>query len=183
MHVWDPHAHYYPWLCDERPIAFRYGDYSKLRRRGSFDFPVLGVAACLRFDREVVADARLWLTAVSMAPVQAEEAERALVGFAQQLEPRVRRIKAVTRMLVEMPERDRALSNASVYLEVLGHVVVAWLWLDQLIVVNSRAGDFYEGKRRAADYFFKWELPGVDAPLDRLDAADTATFEMREAWF
>jgi len=33
MHVWDSHAHYYPWLCDERPIAFRYGDYSKLRRR------------------------------------------------------------------------------------------------------------------------------------------------------
>jgi len=33
MHVWDPHAHYYPWLCDERPIVFRYGDYSKLRRR------------------------------------------------------------------------------------------------------------------------------------------------------
>jgi predicted TIM-barrel fold metal-dependent hydrolase len=33
MHVWDPHTHYYPWLCDERPIAFRYGDYSKLRRR------------------------------------------------------------------------------------------------------------------------------------------------------
>ena len=33
MHVWDPHAHYYPWLCDERPIAFRYGDYSRLRRR------------------------------------------------------------------------------------------------------------------------------------------------------
>ena len=26
-------AHYYPWLCDERPIAFRYGDYSALRRR------------------------------------------------------------------------------------------------------------------------------------------------------
>lgn len=33
MHVWDAHAHYYPWLSDERPIAFRYGDYSKLRRR------------------------------------------------------------------------------------------------------------------------------------------------------
>ena len=33
MHVWDPRSHYYPWLCDERPIAFRYGDYSKLRRR------------------------------------------------------------------------------------------------------------------------------------------------------
>lgn len=32
MHVWDPSAHYYPWLCDPEPIRFRYGDYSALRR-------------------------------------------------------------------------------------------------------------------------------------------------------
>lgn len=32
MHLWDPRAHYYPWLCDARPIAFRYGDYGTLRR-------------------------------------------------------------------------------------------------------------------------------------------------------
>jgi predicted TIM-barrel fold metal-dependent hydrolase len=31
--VWDPQAHYYPWLCDPEPIAFRYGDYRALRRR------------------------------------------------------------------------------------------------------------------------------------------------------
>jgi predicted TIM-barrel fold metal-dependent hydrolase len=30
--VWDPRAHYYPWLCDPQPIAFRYGDYSSLRK-------------------------------------------------------------------------------------------------------------------------------------------------------
>jgi predicted TIM-barrel fold metal-dependent hydrolase len=33
FHVWDPQAHYYPWLCDPQPIEFRYGDYSALRRR------------------------------------------------------------------------------------------------------------------------------------------------------
>ena len=33
LHVWDPQAHYYPWLCDQPPITFRYGDYSALRRR------------------------------------------------------------------------------------------------------------------------------------------------------
>jgi predicted TIM-barrel fold metal-dependent hydrolase len=33
LHVWDPQAHYYPWLCDPQPVAFRYGDYSALRRR------------------------------------------------------------------------------------------------------------------------------------------------------
>ena len=31
--MWDPQAHYYPWLCDPQPVAFRYGDYSALRRR------------------------------------------------------------------------------------------------------------------------------------------------------
>lgn len=32
QHFWDLGANYLPWLCDEEPIAFRYGDYSALRR-------------------------------------------------------------------------------------------------------------------------------------------------------
>ena len=32
QHFWDPRENYHPWLCDEPPIAFRYGDYSALRR-------------------------------------------------------------------------------------------------------------------------------------------------------
>ncbi|MCZ8185863.1 MAG: amidohydrolase family protein [Beijerinckiaceae bacterium] len=31
-HVWDPGRNYYPWLSDEPPIRFRYGDYSAIRR-------------------------------------------------------------------------------------------------------------------------------------------------------
>lgn len=33
QHFWDPGSHYYPWLNDEPPIPFRYGDYRALRRR------------------------------------------------------------------------------------------------------------------------------------------------------
>ncbi|MEO8133079.1 MAG: amidohydrolase family protein [Betaproteobacteria bacterium] len=33
QHFWDPGRYYYPWLCDDPPVAFRYGDYSALRRR------------------------------------------------------------------------------------------------------------------------------------------------------
>ena len=63
------------------PPAGRYrSSYRKLRRREAFDFPVLGVAACLRFDDDVVADARLWLGAVSMAPIEASAAQTALIG-------------------------------------------------------------------------------------------------------
>jgi predicted TIM-barrel fold metal-dependent hydrolase len=33
QHFWDPGAHYYPWLNDEPPVPFRYGDYRAIRRR------------------------------------------------------------------------------------------------------------------------------------------------------
>jgi predicted TIM-barrel fold metal-dependent hydrolase len=32
QHFWDLEHHYYPWLCDEPPIPFRYGDYSAIRK-------------------------------------------------------------------------------------------------------------------------------------------------------
>ena len=32
QHFWDPRVNYHPWLCDQPPIPFRYGDYSRLRR-------------------------------------------------------------------------------------------------------------------------------------------------------
>jgi predicted TIM-barrel fold metal-dependent hydrolase len=32
QHFWNPQVNYHPWLCDEPPIAFRYGDYASLRR-------------------------------------------------------------------------------------------------------------------------------------------------------
>jgi predicted TIM-barrel fold metal-dependent hydrolase len=32
QHFWNPSVNYHPWLCDEPPIPFRYGDYRSLRR-------------------------------------------------------------------------------------------------------------------------------------------------------
>jgi predicted TIM-barrel fold metal-dependent hydrolase len=32
QHFWDLGSNYHPWLCDPLPIAFRYGDYSAIRR-------------------------------------------------------------------------------------------------------------------------------------------------------
>jgi len=32
QHFWDPRVNYHPWLCDEPPMPFRYGDYTALRR-------------------------------------------------------------------------------------------------------------------------------------------------------
>ncbi len=54
--------------------------YWKLRRRGSFDFPILGVAISLRLrERGVVDSFRLVLGAVASGPVEVREAEAILV--------------------------------------------------------------------------------------------------------
>jgi 4-hydroxybenzoyl-CoA reductase subunit beta len=54
--------------------------YLKLRRRGSFDFPVLGVAVALRMDGDTVREARIVLGAVASLPREATEAGRLLDG-------------------------------------------------------------------------------------------------------
>ena len=32
QHFWDLGRNYYPWLCEPKPVAFRYGDYTSLKR-------------------------------------------------------------------------------------------------------------------------------------------------------
>jgi len=59
--------------------------YLKLRRRGSFDFPVLGVAVALAMEGGVVRTARIVLGAVASQPREAGEAGTLLAG--QRLTP------------------------------------------------------------------------------------------------
>jgi 4-hydroxybenzoyl-CoA reductase subunit beta len=80
--------------------------YMKLRRRGSFDFPILGVAVALRFaDDRTVADARITLGAVASHPVEASEAAAQLVG--QSLNPEL-----IETVAVAAAKRAKPLDNA-----------------------------------------------------------------------
>jgi 4-hydroxybenzoyl-CoA reductase subunit beta len=65
--------------------------YQKLRRRGAFDFPVLGVAAYVRYEAshgalpngrasDTVADAKIVLGGIAPSPIQVGEAAQALIG-------------------------------------------------------------------------------------------------------
>jgi 4-hydroxybenzoyl-CoA reductase subunit beta len=80
--------------------------YFKLRRRGSFDFPILGVAAALRFaDDDTVADARLTLGAVASHPVEATDAVKLLLG--QHLTPEL-----ISEVAALASKRSKPLDNA-----------------------------------------------------------------------
>ncbi len=55
--------------------------YQKLRRRGAFDFPVLGVAAWVQLDGAgAVSDARVILGGISPSPLEVKDSSRALIG-------------------------------------------------------------------------------------------------------
>ncbi len=92
----------------------------------------------------------------------------------------------VTRDLHAAGNVEKTLANASVYLEAFGHVVIAWIWIEQALVA-TRAGnqyeDFYRGKLQACQYFIQWELPKVRPMLNLLESLDTTTLDMKDNWF
>jgi alkylation response protein AidB-like acyl-CoA dehydrogenase len=92
-------------------------------------------------------------------------------------------IEAVTRVLHATGDPVLTLANASAYLEAFGHMVIAWIWLEQVLAAAGREGDFFDGKRQAARYFFRWELPKIHAQIDALGALDRTTLDMAESWF
>jgi butyryl-CoA dehydrogenase len=122
---------------------------------------------------------------------EAASGSEALRGHAGELRAAVQRLGETTRRLAAAMARDPdlGLANASAYLQAFGHVVVAWMWLRQGVAAErglARAGgaarDFYEGKLAACRWFFRWELPAILHPLDRLDALDATCLETRPSW-
>jgi butyryl-CoA dehydrogenase len=102
--------------------------------------------------------------------------------YAAALESALVRVEKTTTTLHAAGDADVTLANASVYLEAVGHVVAAWIWLEQLLAVDGRdgtdgGGAFAEGKRAAARYFFRFELPRTGPQFDLLDSLDTTTLD------
>ena len=70
-----------------------------------------------------------------------------------------------TTTVLRYPDIDRQLANATLYLDGAGHIVIAWMWLEQALLADggtrtgSRDAAFYAGKQRTARYFFEYELP------------------------
>ncbi len=77
---------------------------------------------------------------------------------------------------------EQALANATAYLEAAGDIVIAWIWLEQLLAAEGKEGDFYDGKRVGARFFYRCVLPRTGPQLDLLAAGDTTSLETDPAW-
>ncbi|WP_396906555.1 acyl-CoA dehydrogenase [Mycolicibacterium phlei] len=106
-----------------------------------------------------------------------------IASQAAQLDATWQRLVAVTGEMFASGDLEAAMANSAAYLEAFGHIVVAWIWLQQALAAHGRDGDFYDGKRQAARYFFRYELPRTGPQLDLLASLDRTTLEMRDGWF
>ncbi|MGH6608835.1 MAG: acyl-CoA dehydrogenase, partial [Burkholderiaceae bacterium] len=111
-----------------------------------------------------------------------------LTVHAEALEDALALVEVTTRTLIDAMRTNAALAlaNASVYLEMLGHVVVAWLWLEQARVAtkSSEGGsddaiNFYDGKLLTCGWFFRCELPKIEAQAKLLQSLDRTYLDLR----
>ncbi|MEH6634698.1 MAG: acyl-CoA dehydrogenase, partial [Halioglobus sp.] len=117
-----------------------------------------------------------------------------LADFAGELTTAIVTLKRVTEFLLgSMLDRniDLVLANSVKYLDLFGNVVLAWLWLKQGIVATQGLArsphtadeNFYRGKLQAMQYFFRFELPEIEAWARLLLALDDTTYQMSPDWF
>jgi hypothetical protein len=106
-----------------------------------------------------------------------------LSEYASMLDAALYKLVDVTRQLHNSAHPQLTLANATVYLEAAGHIVVAWIWLEQMIVASGKDEDFYLGKMQAGRYFFFWELPKTGPWLDLLASLDDTCLMMNDRWF
>jgi alkylation response protein AidB-like acyl-CoA dehydrogenase len=114
--------------------------------------------------------------------------------FTQQLTEAVEILKQTTEaVLLAMSTKniDLALANSVKYLELFGHVIIAWLWLKQGIVAtkallekpHKEDDNFYSGKLQALQYFYRFELPEISIWSALLLNTDSSTYDMKIEWF
>jgi alkylation response protein AidB-like acyl-CoA dehydrogenase len=85
----------------------------------------------------------------------------------------------------------KGLANSALYLDMMGKVVISWLWLemaDKAIEQFADSNDnndqaFLAGKLQTAKYFIQWELPEVEHLSKLLMNFDSTCLDMQEAWF
>ncbi|MFZ9708479.1 MAG: acyl-CoA dehydrogenase [Steroidobacteraceae bacterium] len=105
----------------------------------------------------------------------------------------VARIMGVTERLLAVAgqgQAERALANATLYLDAFGIVTVSWRWLEQARVAAQAltagvAGEraFYRGKLAACRWYLRHELPRAGLNLDRLEAFEDTALQLAEDEF
>jgi alkylation response protein AidB-like acyl-CoA dehydrogenase len=133
----------------------------------------------------------LWQTHIH-ACIAAAKAHQRLETMATMLMHALARATQCTERLSAAMQKGQvrlALANASYYLNMLGHISIAWMWLNQarhaveLMAIKPHEHAFYEGKIVAAEFFFRYELPITQHWAELLNQLDDLTTRISDKAF
>ena len=108
-----------------------------------------------------------------------------LVSQANQLAGALKKIGNATKAAWASGNPQEALANAVPYMQAFGHVVLAWIWLD-VSLANDDAPEnvaTHAGITPATQYFYRYELPKIDAWLAVVSSRDMTCVETPEEAF
>ena len=197
LEVLTPIAKSFPseWCLEANSLAIQiHGGYGYTR-----DFPVEqywrdnrlnmihegthGIQAMDLLGRKVLMEegAGLKLLAARMQATLAQSAPE-WQAEAQQLAQALQQVGAATQAAWQGAQPAEALANAVPYLQAFGHTVIAWIWLDVAQRARSEAPADV-GRRAAARYFFRYELPKIGAWLQVVSRRDPTCADVPEDAF
>ncbi|HVE54857.1 MAG TPA: acyl-CoA dehydrogenase [Ramlibacter sp.] len=107
-----------------------------------------------------------------------------LAEHANALGQALQQVGAATKAAWATGNPSDALANAVPYMQAFGHLVIAWTWLDVLLVLpagSTNPAD--EGRVRATRYFFHYEVPKIPAWLRAVETRDPTCATMPEEAF
>jgi butyryl-CoA dehydrogenase len=144
-----------------------------------------GIQALDLLGRKVVQEGGAGLAALRDTLAATVDEARAAGGeaadLAEDLAATLDRLLEVTVLLQFEADAAVRLANATPYLEAAGHLVIAWIWLEQYLACGDADTPFHRAKRAAARYFYRYELPRVAPALDLLAALDRTTVDLDPA--
>ena len=113
-----------------------------------------------------------------------------LASFCAQLNEYLTLIEQTSSAVGEAKDPSLALANATIFLDAMGHLVIAWMWLKQGVAAvegkqNGNAADdaFYDGKVAAMQFFFRYELPKIRPNLSLVADLDSTCYDLTAEQF
>ena len=123
------------------------------------------------------------LAARMLATAQKAQTLPDLADDAKALTAALQKVTQATQMAWSTGQPQEALANAVPYLQAFGHLVLAWVWLDVSASCRGEATPAQTGRQAAAKYFYRYELPKIDAWLNVVGNRDMTCANLSEESF
>ncbi len=118
------------------------------------------------------------------ATIERAKPHAELAAHADHLAHALQAVGGATRAAWATGQPTEALANAVPYMQAFGHTVLAWIWLEVALAACDAASEpANQGRLLAARFFYRYELPKIEAWLKVVQARDLTCAEFPEEAF